>query len=263
MDDPRRMILTEDDPPAYSIEHPHGRSPFFLTCDHAGKLIPHRLGSLELPVAERARHIAWDIGAAGVARRLGATLDAFTILQTYSRLVIDCNRSPEVPSSIATLSELTEIPGNRNLSPAAAAARAREIFHPYHDRIVAELDARQQTGRPTVLVAVHSFTPVFKGIARPWHIGVLYHRDPRFGRIMLDLLHAESDLCVGDNEPYAIGDATDYGIPVHGEQRGIPHVEFEIRQDLVTDEAGQAAWAARLARLLPQAYARLTGDHQR
>lgn len=253
----RRIILTDGDPPPYTVVQSQGRSPFLLTCDHAGQSIPRRLGSLGLPASEIQRHIAWDIGAASVTRKLAMTLDACAILQTYSRLVIDCNRSPEVPSSIATISELTEIPGNKNLAHDEVQARAHEIFHPYHNRIAAELDTRQQAGRPTALVAVHSFTPVFKGVARPWHIGVLYHRDPSLGHIMLQLLTAEKDLCVGDNQPYAIGDATDYGIPVHGEQRGIPHIEFEIRQDLVADEAGQTAWAARLARLLPQAYARL------
>lgn len=250
-------ILAEDEPPPFEVERPDGRSPFFLTCDHASRRIPRRLGTLGLPETELRRHIAWDIGAASVARRLAATLDAFLITQSYSRLVIDCNRTPGVPTSIPTLSETTEIPGNRDLDEAERAARVREIFEPYHRRIVAELDARERAGRPTTYVAVHSFTPVFKGVARPWHIGVLYHRGPALGQALLELLRAEGDLCVGDNQPYAIGDATDFGIPMHGERRGIAHVELEIRQDLIAEASGQAAWAARLARLLPAALARL------
>lgn len=260
MGDQSWQILADDEPPAFTVAHENGASPFLLTCDHAGNLIPRRLGSLGLPRFELERHIAWDIGAAGVAWRVADDLDAFLILQTYSRLVIDCNRAPGTPSSIAQLSEFTEVPGNRNLAKEETAARAREIFQPYHQRIAVELDARAKARRPTVLVAMHSFTPVFKGEARPWQVGVLYNRDPRFGRIVLDLLRAEGGLCCGDNEPYAISDETDYTIPVHGERRGIPHVEIEIRQDVIADEAGQAAWAARLARLLCRGYDRLVGD---
>ena len=260
MGDEHWKILADDDPPAFTVEHENGISPFLFTCDHAGSLLPRRLGSLGLLRFELERHIAWDIGAAAVARRLADALDAFLILQTYSRLVIDCNRTPGTPSSIAELSEFTEVPGNKSLTKEEAAARAREIFHPYHQRIATELDARAKIRRPTVLVAVHSFTPAFKGVARPWQVGVLYNRDPRFGRILNDLLRAEPGLCFGDNEPYAISDETDYTIPVHGEQRGIPHVEIEIRQDLIADEAGQAAWAARLAGLLRRGYDRLVED---
>jgi predicted N-formylglutamate amidohydrolase len=250
-------LLAADEPAAFTVEHAGGGSPFFLTCDHAGKRLPRRLGKLGLPEAELERHIAWDIGAAGLSRLLADKLGAFLILQTYSRLVIDCNRAPGVPTSIVRLSEHTEIPGNQALGLVEAAARVREIFEPYHGRIVAELDRRKVEGRPTVLLAMHSFTPVFKGVARPWHVGVLYNRDPAFGRIMGELLRAEGDLVVGDNEPYAISDETDYTIPVHGEKRGLPHVELEIRQDLIAEPAGQNAWAERLARLLPLAYGHL------
>jgi predicted N-formylglutamate amidohydrolase len=250
-------LLAPDEPAAFAVAHAEGRSPFFLTCDHAGKRLPRRLATLGLPEAELERHIAWDIGAAGLSWLLADRLDAFLILQTYSRLVIDCNRAPGVPTSIVALSEHTEIPGNQRLSLAETAARVREVFEPYHHRIVAELDRREAAGRPTVLLAMHSFTPVFKGVARPWHVGVLYNRDPAFGRIMGELLRAEGDLVVGDNEPYAISDETDYTIPVHGEKRGLPHVEFEIRQDLIAEQDGQLAWAERLARLLPLAYGRL------
>ncbi|HXV25285.1 MAG TPA: N-formylglutamate amidohydrolase [Alphaproteobacteria bacterium] len=250
-------LLAPDEPPPVIVEHAQGRSPFLLAADHAGNRLPRRLGDLGLEPSELARHIAWDIGIAEVARRLADRLDAFLILQIYSRLVIDSNRPPDAISSIVTLSELTEIPGNRELDPRARELRIREIFEPYHARIVAELDQRLSDGRPTVLIAMHSFTPVFKGVQRPWHIGVLYNRDPRYAHVLLDLLRAEGDLTVGDNEPYAINDDGDYTIPVHGERRRIPHVEIEIRQDLIADAAGQTAWADRLARLLPAAHDRL------
>ena len=254
MKTPTYRLLAEDEPAPFAIEHEHGASPFFLTCDHGGRHLPRKLGDLGLPAAEFERHIAWDIGAAAVTRLLGDALDAFAICQIYSRLVIDSNRDPSVESSIVTLSELTEIPGNRDLSPAERTARVREILEPYHQRIEAELDRRQAAGRPTVLIAMHSFTPVFKGVARPWQIGVLYNRDARFAHALKALLEAEGDLTVGDNEPYAVSDLTDYSIPVHGEHRHLPYVEIEIRQDLIAEQAGQQAWASRLARLLPEAW---------
>jgi predicted N-formylglutamate amidohydrolase len=259
MDELRRTLLSSDEPPPFSVGHAEGSSPFLITGDHAGRLLPRRLGDLGLPEAELDRHIAWDIGAAGVARALADRLDAFFILQTYSRLAIDCNRPVDVPTSIVTVSEATPIPGNRDLSPADAASRAREIFWPYHDRIVAELERRRSADQQAVLIAIHSFTPVFKGVARPWHVGVLYNRDTRLAHPLLDLLRQEGDLTIGDNQPYAISDDSDYGIPVHGERRGIPHVELEIRQDLIADPAGERAWAARLARLLPAALEHLAG----
>jgi predicted N-formylglutamate amidohydrolase len=250
-------LLSAADPAPVTVYNAAGASPFLLLADHAGNLMPRSLGRLGLSEAEGRRHIAWDIGIAELGPLLADALDATLIRQNYSRLVIDCNRAPGVPTSIVALSEHTEIPGNQGLGPAEAAVRVREIFEPYHGRIVAELDRREAAGRPTVLLAMHSFTPVFKGVARPWHVGVLYNRDPAFGRIMGELLRAEGDLVVGDNEPYAISDETDYTIPVHGEKRGLPHVEFEIRQDLIAEQDGQLAWAERLARLLPQAYGRL------
>ena len=246
-------LLAEDEPRPVAVTRPNGASPFFLTCDHAGRRIPRALGDLGVSEAERRRHIAWDIGAAAVARALSRLLDACLIEQVYSRLVIDCNRDPSVPGSTPDVSERTPIPGNVGLSADARAARVRDIFEPYHARMHQELDRRRDEGRETILVAVHSFTPVFKGVERPWHVGVLYNRDDRLARVLIDLLEREGDLIVGDNEPYCVGDETDYGIPVHGERRGIVHVELELRQDLTAVADGQKAWARRLARLLPKA----------
>ncbi len=144
-----------------------------------------------------------------------------------------------------------------DLSEAAKAARAREIFWPYHERIEAELERRRQAGRPTALIALHSFTPVFKSEARAWHAALLYNRDPRLAHRLLALLNKQQGLIVGDNEPYHVSDTTDFTIPVHGERHGLPHALIEIRQDLIADESGQRQWAALLARLLPQAYAEL------
>lgn len=248
-------LLAPDEPPAFEVIEDQRHSPFLITCDHAGKRLPRALGDLGLPESELSRHIAWDLGAAQVARKLARELGAFAILQTYSRLVIDCNRPLGVESSIPELSEHTLIPGNHDLSEEQKAERARAIFQPYHDRIVSEFERRARVAQPSVLIAMHSFTPSFKGVARAWHAGMLYNRDPRLGRALGDLLRRDPDLLVGDNEPYSVGDLTDYGVVVYGEKRGIPHVEIEIRQDLLADDAGQEAWATRLARFLPEACA--------
>jgi len=251
----QEALLEPDETAVFEAIEDRSNSPFLITCDHAGRLLPRSLGSLGLPESELSRHIAWDIGAAGVARRLAAELGAFAILQTYSRLVIDCNRPLGVPSSIATLSEDTEIPGNRDIGPEEAERRARAIFTPYHDRIRKELERRERAGKPTVLVAMHSFTPSYQGVARPWHVGILYNRDARLAHALLGLLRRDPGLEVGDNEPYAVSDTSDYGVIEHGERRGIPHVEIEIRQDLLSDEAGQMGWARRFGGLLPEARA--------
>lgn len=249
----RDTLLARDEPPPWRIERPSpsARSPYFLTCDHAGLRIPRRLGRLGLEPRELGRHIGWDIGVAAVATQLAALLDATVVLQPYSRLVIDCNRPPQSPESIPTLSEATPIPGNRRVPVAQERQRRREIFEPYHACIREQLDARRRRGQPTLLLAMHSFTPVYLGQSRPWHVGVLYHRDARMAHALRDLLRQDARLCVGDNQPYTVDDASDYGIPEYGERGGLPHVELEIRQDLIGEPAGQRHWALRLARCLP------------
>jgi len=260
MTSPEPSLIAADEPPPLRLLRPEGGSEFLLTADHAGRLIPRALGTLGVPDSELTRHIAWDIGIAGVTEALSAALDATAVLQAYSRLVIDCNRAPDHPTSIPTVSEVTPIPGNEGLSEPDRAARRREIFDPYHAAIAGLLDARAAAGRRTILVAMHSFTPVFKGVARAVEIGVLYHHETALSRIMLDLLRGEGDLVVGANEPYAITDDSDYTVPVHGEGRGLAHLEIEIRQDLIAEPAGQAAWARRMARVLVEADKRLGAD---
>jgi len=250
-------LMAADEPAPAALYNAGGPSPFLLVADHAGNRMPRALGRLGIAEAECERHIAWDIGIAGLGRFLTETLGAPLIQQNYSRLVIDCNRPPGIPASIPEISELTPIPGNVGLTDAAKAARARAIFWPYHERIETELALRRQAGRPTALIALHSFTPVFKGVGRSMHAALLYNRDPRLARSLLALLREEQGLVVADNEPYFVSDATDYTIPVHGERHGLPHALIEIRQDLIAEADGQRRWAALLARLLPQAYERL------
>ncbi len=228
-----------------------------LTCDHAGRAIPHRLGRLRLSEAELSTHVAWDLGVAELGRRLSARLDAFLIMHNYSRLVIDANRPPGAPDSIPTLCERTRVAANEGLSSDDKRQRFEELFQPYHDRIRDELDARRARACSSVLVALHSFTPVYMDEGRRWHAGVLYGRDVRLGRLVLDGLRRDGALVVGDNQPYAVSDASDYTIVTHGEQRGIPHVELEIRQDLLASESDAQRWADRLGAVLEQALPRL------
>ena len=254
-------LLAPDEPAAVIEYRADGASPFLLVCDHAGRRIPRRLHDLGLGEADLVRHIAWDIGIAGVGRQLADRLDACLVMQPYSRLAIDCNRPPGTPELIVTESDGTRIAGNENLSASEAEQRVREIFAPYHGAIARHLDARAKAKRPTTLISLHSFTPVYGGVARPWQIGVLYNRHDALADALLALLRgqlsAPGDLSVGDNEPYTVDDETDYTIPVHGEARGIPHVAIEIRQDLIGEEKGQRDWAARLADVLPQAAAKM------
>jgi predicted N-formylglutamate amidohydrolase len=261
-DSPQGPGLLEADEPAAFLEiEATGQSNFVFVVDHAGRRIPRRLNDLGLPQSELQRHIAWDIGALSVARQTAAALKAPLLAQNYSRLVIDCNRDPAVESSIPRKSEAVEIPGNIGLSEADAAARRSEIFDPYHRRIRAVLDSRVAAGQFTILVAQHSMTNVYHGVAREMHAAVLYNRDRRFAALMLDGLRREAGLIIADNQPYFVSDETDYTIPRHGEARGLPHVEIEIRQDLVTDEAGQAEWARRMVKALQYAEHEFLGAH--
>lgn len=243
-------LLAADEPPPVIEERRHGQSNFVIVVDHAGARIPRSLGDLGLPASELTRHIAWDIGALGLARGMSEALDAPLLAQNYSRLVIDCNRDPRMPTSIPEISEWAVVPGNLDRSAAEIAARRTEIFDPYHGRIKNLLDERQAAGRPTILIAQHTMTDVYKNVPREMHGAVLYNRDRRFAGLVLDMLRRDAGLTFADNQPYFVSDETDYTIPTHGERRALPHVEIEIRQDLVREAAGQGEWARRLVAAL-------------
>jgi len=255
-------LLGPDEVPPVLEQCAGGTSSFLFACDHYGRLLPHALGDLGLPSSELERHIAFDIGIAGVAEQVARALNAHLVAQRYSRLVIDCNRPPGAPNSIPLISEHTTISGNEGLTHEAAELRRRAIFAPYHGRIAHAIDVRRRAGRPTVLVALHSFTPHYAGIARPWHVGTLYHRDRILPPLLLATLRAEPDLVVGDNQPYAVSDITDYTIPVHGEAGGLINSGIEIRQDLITEPEGQQQWAERLIRIFGEIEATLRAQRQ-
>lgn len=242
--------MLSGDPDPLIVTGEGTRSPLLLVCDHAGRAVPLALGRLGLPDDAFESHIAWDIGIAPLALRLGEMLGAPVFEQAYSRLVIDCNRAPDHPHSILAASDGIEIPGNQGISGDDAERRRLAIHAPYHDAIAAELDRRDARGLPTRLVCLHSFTPSMAGFDRPWHVGVLHMGVSRLSRAILDLLSREPDLVVGDNQPYAM-DGSDYTAPRHAVARGRDFLELEIRQDLIATPAGQMQYAALLARLLP------------
>jgi predicted N-formylglutamate amidohydrolase len=239
--------------PAVRVVNETGTSTYVLVCEHASNHIPTEYRNLGLPSQELERHIAWDIGAAALAQELSSLLDAPLFLSGYSRLLIDCNRPPLAPSSIPVRSEATEIPGNRGLDQTERARRAAAYFWPFQARIAQTLDARVVTGRSTILLGIHSFTPSFLGIERPWHVGILYARAAAFGQALVARLAADRALVVGDNEPYRITSEEDYTVPVHGDERGIDAALIEVRQDLLITREGLTEWASRLAEVLSDA----------
>lgn len=226
-----------------------------VICDHASPLIPPHLGELGLDPAQRFAHVAWDIGAGAVASGLAQRLGCPAVLAGISRLVIDCNRQPGDPSSIPGRSCGVEVPGNRDIADAEADARAESWFWPYHHEIGTILAHLFRHGTAPAMISVHSFTPALNGRPRPWHVGVLSNRDRRMADPVLHRLCGHDDLVVGDNEPYS-GREINYSLDTHAGAAGLPHVSFEIRQDLLADEAGCGRWADLLADALAPVLAR-------
>lgn len=218
-------------------------------CDHASNSLPPEYGSLGLPPEQFARHIAYDIGARdltlGLARRFGAG----ALLTCYSRLLIDPNRGLEDPTLIMKLSDGAVVPGNADISEAERALRIEKYWRPYHHAITGALNHMVAAGVAPVIVSIHSFTPFWKGVPRPWHVGLLWDRDDRLVKPMLEGLRAMPGLVVGDNEPYH-GALEGDTMNVHGTGRGIPHVLIEVRQDLIGDAAGVAEWVERLSAVI-------------
>ncbi len=222
-----------------------------LVCDHASNDVPSEYGDLGLPAAEFRRHIAYDPGAAAVTRALAAALGAPAVLSTFSRLLIDANRGEDDPTLIMRLSDGAVVPANARLDGAERARRIARFHAPYHAAIDAAIDAALAAGSVPALFSVHSFTPVWRGVPRPWHCGVLWDTDPRMAVPLIEALRADRNLVVGDNEPYAgalVGDC----MYRHATQRGLAHALLEIRQDLIADDVGVAAWTARLTALLSE-----------
>ncbi|MFT4098839.1 MAG: N-formylglutamate amidohydrolase [Rhodoblastus sp.] len=220
-----------------------------ILCDHASNALPAAYGSLGLPPEAFGRHIAFDIGAAGVARRLAALLKAPAVLSCFSRLLIDPNRGADDPTLVMRISDGALIPGNARIDQAEIDRRIANYWRPYRAAAAAELERMSASGVVPAIVSIHSFTPAWKGVARPWHVALLWDCDQRLSRPLIDALGAERDLVVGDNEPYDGALAGDTMFEL-GTARGLPHALVEIRQDLIADEKGWIEWAGRLAREL-------------
>ncbi|WP_120716614.1 N-formylglutamate amidohydrolase [Tsuneonella amylolytica] len=248
---PLSLLNPSDPDPVRKTLPVRADGPFVLVGDHAGAAIPAALGDLGVSAADRARHIAVDLGTQALGEALSARLAAPFVAQAYSRLVVDCNRAPDHPEWIVRASDGTAIPGNRGLTAGDRAAREGAVFAPYHAAIGAALEGMDDP----VLVSVHSFTPVMSEARRPWEIGVLHdgHREG-FALAVLAALRTRGDLVVGDNEPYRM-DATDYTVPRHAYGRGLRYVEIEVRQDLLADAAGVERMAAVLASALGEGLA--------
>lgn len=241
-------LLAADEFPVVDLREADG--PFVIVCEHASNVLPRSLGTLGLAPQDLTRHIAWDPGAFEVARLVGERTASPLVAQRFSRLAVDCNRDPALPDAVVERSEYTDVPGNMGLSPEAKRSRIKALWEPFHaalDRLIGE---RLRSRKPTTLVTVHSFTPVYRGFERPWHAGIISTEERSFAERMLAALRREASLVVGDNEPYSMKDNVDYTIRRHGRARGLPHVMIEIRNDLIASRAGVEAWAGRLTTAL-------------
>lgn len=253
---PGDPLLGPDDPPAYEIVNLRGQAPVVFLCDHASNRVPMALDNLGLSQDELDGHIGWDIGAADVTRRLSAHFDAPAVMAGYSRLVIDCNRQLSDPESILVSSDGIDIPGNRDLSDADAALRTEACFWPYHEASQAVIEGIEARSLTPAVIMMHSFTPAMGHAPRPWHIGILWDRDDRISAPLMHALHARGDLVVGDNEPYTAASPHGYTMPVHAAAHGRPNVQIELRQDLVSDDAGIAQWTE----IMIEAFAPILAD---
>lgn len=235
--------------PPVAIENEMGAGRSVVVCEHASNRVPLRFANLGLDAAELERHIAWDPGAIGVARELARVLDAPCVSSTVSRLVIDCNRDPAMEDAIVAVGDGIVVPGNASVSEAERARRAQHVYAPFHAAVEAVLGRARRAGR-VFLIGVHSFTPVFKGIERPWHVGILHDRDESMSAPMLAALRRDPALVVGENEPYSPSDRVYHTLDRHAQSVGEPSVMIEIRNDLLRTPAGQVAWGRRLGAII-------------
>ena len=220
-----------------------------LLCDHAGNAFPPEYGTLGLPESQLRRHIAYDIGAAAVTRALAAALDVPAVLTRFSRLLIDPNRGADDPTMIMRLSDGAVIPGNRHLDAAEREKRTARYYRPYHNMIEDVIERCIAAGGPPAIISIHSFTESWKGVPRPWHVGILWDRDMRLSAPMLDYFNADGGLIVGDNEPYK-GSLEGDCLWQHATARGLANALIEIRQDLIREPQGQQQWADRIVALV-------------
>lgn len=243
-------ILTEADGECVAVERPDGKSPIFIVCEHASRTLPEHFGDLGLSEDALSSHIAWDPGALAVARKMSASLDATLVHQRFSRLIYDCNRPPESPGAMPETSEIYTIPGNQHLRPADRQARTQALYLPFHGRIETLLKDRVAKGRETVIVTVHSFTPVYNGKPRAVELGIL-HDDDRWMADRMLAAAAEAPLYRTErNQPYGPEDGVTHTLKLHGIANGLHNVMIEVRNDLIVDDVGQGVMADYLTGLI-------------
>ena len=251
-------MLTQAEGDPVAVLNPDGRRSVLIVCEHASRALPERLGTLGLSEEALASHIAWDPGALAVAERLSRSLDATLVHQRFSRLAYDCNRPPEAPGAMPDVSEIYEIPGNRDLSPQARDERTQALYRPFHARIEEIVAERQARGQQTALLTMHSFTPVYHGVKRTVEIGVLHDADSRLADAML-MRAADTRLYrIARNEPYGPADGVTHTLQLHGLRHGLPNVMIEVRNDLISDETGQDVAADFLTGLLQESLSALS-----
>jgi predicted N-formylglutamate amidohydrolase len=230
-------LLAADEPHPFTVLNPSSERPALLVCDHASRRVPRALGNMGLDPLARRCHLALDIGAEALTRRLAKSLGVTAVLAGYSRLVVDCNRALLDPGAFLEFGDGIVIPGNRNLTAEQKSARAEAIYWPYHRAIDGEIKRLAADGRSPAVMAIHSFTPVLDGVSRPWEFGILWDADSRLSGMMIREL-AEAGYIVGDNEPYSGRSPQDFTIDNHAEAAGLPHVGIEVRQDLIDNDDG-------------------------
>src|SRR5690606_27710484 len=243
------LLLGRGDPPAFFFLEEAGPAPALLICDHASRAIPASLQRLGLEGADLARHIAWDIGVAEVAKELAPRLRCPAVLSGFSRLVIAANRRTGSAGSTPEVNDGTEVPGNQNLGEAERRARVDQLLKPYHAAVSRMIEANLAAGQRPLLIFLHSFTPVMDGFQRPWEVGILWNEDRRLAGPLIEALRARG-VRTGDNEPYSGTSSEDYGLHVHAEARGLPGVLIEVRQDLIDHPQGVKRWSRLLYEVL-------------
>ena len=245
-------LLGSADPPPFRFMDRRSSSRCLVVADHAGNAVPGSLQGLGLEQDVFRQHIAVDIGSRALAARLAELLGSSLVLANYSRLVVDLNRHLDDPTAFIPESDGVVIPGNQHLATAEKRRRADAIHRPYHSAIDNLIDDFIKQGGLPVIISVHSFTPVLAGVTRPWHIGVLWDKDPRIAGPLLAGLRQNPELLVGDNEPYSGRHPADYTVDHHGEGRGVANVSLEVRQDLLSDKTGVERWAGLLSEALSE-----------
>ena len=242
---------------AVSVDNRDGAGSYILVCDHASNSMPREFGGLGLEAADLGRHIAFDPGALGVAQSMAANLDAPLVRSNASRLLIDCNRPLDAPDLIAEVSEIYDIPGNKGLTIAQKAERIERFYHPFHSAVEAVVLPRLKAGKHPGFIAVHSFNPIYRGVQRPWEIGIIHDEDSAWALAMVDLIRAETGFTVGVNQPYSPKDRVYFTLERHARSRGLPAVMIEVRNDEIATDKQQAVWGDLLSRAAKTAFKEL------